>query len=442
MADNKAIEMLRTGLIGVIRGWLFVACLTAASIAPAQGDSDARVTKADALATFDEVWQLVRDHFYDPRLHGVDWNGLRATYRDTAGAAGSQAKLASLINRMLQELHATHTGYFTPADIAFYDLLTILSSGASGLDGNPAEQFPGGVVSYTGIGMFTREIEGRTFITGLLDGYAAKRAGLLVGDEIVDVDHRPFAPVESFRDKEGEQTTIAIRHKRDDTARRISVVPQTITPSYAYLEAMSDSVRVIDAGGFSIGYIHVWTFYGKDYWSRLQTKLFTNPLRDTDGLIVDMRDGWGGGSLEILRYFDPYMPRFETINRQGVTSTIGPKWRSHVALIVNQGTRSMKEVFTYGFRKYHYGEVIGTRTAGAALEAHGFLLKDGLLVLPISDVRLDGERLEGHGVSPTIEVPFDIRYADGQDPQLDRAVDALVKTLQAGAEKSASDGQQ
>src|SRR5262249_46508796 len=130
----------------------------------------------------------------------------------------------------------------------------------------------------------------------------------------------------------------------------------------------------------------------------------------------------------------------ETINRQGVTSIIGPKWRSRVALIVNQGTRSMKEVFTYGFRKYHYGEVIGTRTTGAALEAHGFLLKNGLLALPISDVRLDGERLEGHGVSPTIEVPFDIRYANGQDPQLDRAVDVLVKKLQA--EKSAGDGQQ
>jgi carboxyl-terminal processing protease len=387
------------------------------TIAWAQDSLDPRITSAEALATFDEVWRLVRVNFYDPKLRGLDWDAVRATYRDKAGAAGSQAKLAAVINRMLQELRTTHTGYYTPADIAFYDLLTILSSSSSGLDGNLTEQFPGGVVS-------------------------AEQAGLLVGDEIVDVDHRPFAPVESFRGKEGQQTTIAIRHTRNDTAHRISVVPQTITPGWVYLSAMEDSVRVIDAGGFSIGYIRVWTFYGKDYWELLQKKVFGGALRQTDGLILDMRDGWGGGSLEILRYFDPYMPVFETVNRQGVVSTVGPRWRSRVALIVNQGTRSMKELFTYGFVKYHYGDVIGTRTAGAALEAHGFLLKSGLLVLPISDVRVDGERLEGRGVSPTIEVPFDIRYANGQDPQFDRAVAVLVKKLQARAGKTASDGQQ
>jgi hypothetical protein len=33
------------------------------------------------------------------------------------------------------------------------------------------------------------------------------------------------------------------------------------------------------------------------------------------------------------------------------------------------------------------------------------------------------------GVAPTTEVPFDIRYAEGRDPQLDRAVAALVEKL-------------
>jgi carboxyl-terminal processing protease len=371
----------------------------------------------------------------------VDWDAVRASYRDEAGTAASQTQLAAVINRMLQELRASHIGYYTPADIAFYDLVTILSNYKRGLDGNLAEHFPTGIVSYTGVGMFTREIEGRTFVTGLLDGYPAKQAGLLVGDEIVDVDHEPFAPVESFQGKVGQQTTIAIRHRRDDTARRISVVPQTIVPGSAYLAAMSDSVRTIHVAGYSIGYVRIWTFYREDYWDVLHAKVFDRPLRRADGLILDMRDGWGGGSLDILQYFDPRTPVFKLINRQGATSTVSPTWQARVALIVNQGTRSMKELFAYGFRKYHYGDVIGTRTAGAALEAHGFLLKNGLLVLPVSDVWVDGERLEGRGVSPTIEVPFDIRYADGHDPQLDRALDVLVKKLQKGAGQSAGDGQ-
>jgi carboxyl-terminal processing protease len=98
-----------------------------------------------------------------------------------------------------------------------------------------------------------------------------------------------------------------------------------------------------------------------------------------------------------------------------------------VALLSNEGTRSGKEVLTYGFKKYGFGEVIGTRTAGALLAGRGFLLSDGsFLMVAVSDVTVDGERLEAKGVEPTIEVPFDLPYAGGRDPQLDKAVDVLA----------------
>ena len=38
---------------------------------------------------------------------------------------------------------------------------------------------------------------------------------------------------------------------------------------------------------------------------------------------------------------------------------------------------------------------------------------------------VDGQHLEGVGVTPTIEVPFDPAYAAGRDPQLERAVQVL-----------------
>ena len=71
--------------------------------------------------------------------------------------------------------------------------------------------------------------------------------------------------------------------------------------------------------------------------------------------------------------------------------------------------------------------MIGTRTAGALLAARAFLLyDDSLLLLAVDDVAVDGERLEGVGVAPTIEVPFPLRYAAGKDPQLDKAVEVLA----------------
>jgi carboxyl-terminal processing protease len=89
-------------------------------------------------------------------------------------------------------------------------------------------------------------------------------------------------------------------------------------------------------------------------------------------------------------------------------------------------SRSGKEVLAYGFEKYGLGEVIGSRTSGAVPEATAFLMRNGdLLLSAVDDVRLDGERLEGTGVDPTIAVPFDSRYSAGTDPQLDRAIAVL-----------------
>jgi carboxyl-terminal processing protease len=94
-------------------------------------------------------------------------------------------------------------------------------------------------------------------------------------------------------------------------------------------------------------------------------------------------------------------------------------------MLVNGGTRSGKEIFAYGFKKYGLGEVVGTRTEGAVLAATAFLIGGGLLLLAVQDVHVDGERLEGVGVAPTIEVQADPDSMDRSDPQLNRAIAVL-----------------
>jgi carboxyl-terminal processing protease len=106
------------------------------------------------------------------------------------------------------------------------------------------------------------------------------------------------------------------------------------------------------------------------------------------------------------------------------------QWRKPVVMLVNNGSRSGKEILAYGFQKYKLGKVIGTKTAGAVVGGSPFLLKDGnLLYLAVIDVLVDGERLEGKGVIPDIEVPFPLEYAQGKDPQLEKAVEVLLEQL-------------
>jgi carboxyl-terminal processing protease len=328
---------------------------------------------------------------------------------------------------MLAELDASHTGYYTRADTAYYDLADIFSWG---LRRQLPELFPDGKVAYTGIGVFTRSLEGKTFVSGVLGGLPADRAGLLVGDELMAVDGAPFEPVTSFAEQSGHKMTLTIRRERNGTPRHVTVAPTRIEPNDAFLDAMRASAKVIERGGARIGYIHVWSYARSDYQELLAQEISTGRLKDADALIWDLRDGWGGAQPDYLDIFNARAPTMVTTGRGGDRSVVNAKWRKPAAVLINGGTRSGKEVLTYGFKKYAYGPVIGTRSAGALLAARAFLLGGGgLLLLPVADVAIDGERLEGSGVTPTIEVPFDLPYAAGADPQLERAVDELARTL-------------
>jgi carboxyl-terminal processing protease len=397
---------------------LFIA-LVALPPARAEGDTDNRT------AVFDEVWRTVRNRFYD--LHGLDWSAIGERYRPQAAAAASGRERAAVINRMLAELHASHTAYYTPEETAYYDLADIFSRG---LRHEIEGSFPGGKVAYTGIGVFTRSIDGRTFVSGVLNGLPADEAGLLIGDELIAADGTPFEPVGSFADKGGRKVTLTIRRGRDGSPQNLTVRPERIEPNTAFLRAMRASAKVIERGGARIGYVHVWSYARDNYQELLAELISTGPLKDADALIWDLRDGWGGAVPDYLDIFNARAPTMVTTDRDGDHSVINAKWRKPAALLINAGTRSGKEVLAYGFKKYGYGPVIGMRSAGALLAARAFLLEGGgLLLLPVADVAVDGERLEGRGVTPTIEVPFDIPYAAGADPQLERAIDELVRTV-------------
>jgi carboxyl-terminal processing protease len=208
---------------------------------------------------------------------------------------------------------------------------------------------------------------------------------------------------------------------------QIRVAPAEIHPNAMFLAGLKASARVIAAGNNArIGYVHVWSYAGRRYQSALEQLIAEGPLRDADALVWDLRDGWGGAEPQYPDLFNARAPTMQVTDRNGETGQVNVKWRKPVAMLINAGTRSGKEVLAYGFKKYQLGELVGTRTEGAVLAATAFLIGGGsLLLLAVEDVLVDGERLEGVGVTPTIEVTFDSRYAAGADPQLERAVQLL-----------------
>ncbi len=102
-------------------------------------------------------------------------------------------------------------------------------------------------------------------------------------------------------------------------------------------------------------------------------------------------------------------------------------------MLVNQNSRSGKEILAFGFQQYKIGPVVGSKTAGAVVAGRPFIMQDGsVLYLAVADVLLnDKQRLEGKGITPDISVPFSLEYAQGADPQKERAIETTLAAVKA-----------
>src|SRR4029079_15255953 len=201
---------------------------------------------------------------------------------------------------MLSVLHASHTGYYTPDQVAYYDLADIFSGG---LRRALKERFPNGEVAYDGIGLATRFINGRHFISGVFDGFPAAKAGLMVGDEIISADGLPFTPVGSFAGKTSQKVRLAIRRDARSAPLTVDVTPEVLHPNEAYLAAMRNCARIIEKAGHKFGYVHIWSYARWQYQELLQ-ELVDGKFKDADALIRDLRDGWGGAQPDYLDIFN------------------------------------------------------------------------------------------------------------------------------------------
>ncbi|MBD2127031.1 S41 family peptidase [Microcoleus sp. ZQ-A2] len=381
------------------------------------------------LTTLNEVWQEVNDHFFDPNFNGVDWKAKREEYENRLKPAQSLEEASLVINQMLSELKTSHTHFYSKQEPAYYQLLGIFNRGSFRKE--LQKIFPNGKLDYTGIGIFTRDINGKTFISGILEGTPAARTGLKVGDEVIAVDGKAYQPIQSFLDKAEQEVKVSIQESPDPKSRKdVTVIPKKLNPDTLFLEAMRQSIKIIERNSKKIGYVHIWSYAGDQYQQLLVEEIGYGKLKDTEGLILDLRDGWGGAEPNYLNIFNKQVPGLTQMSRDGVKRTIDLQWRKPVVMVVNNGSRSGKEILAYGFKKYGLGKLIGTKTAGAVVGGSPFLLEDGnLLYLAVVDVWVDGERLEGKGVIPDIEVPFPLEYAQGKDPQFNKAVDVLLEQL-------------
>ncbi|WP_193194539.1 S41 family peptidase [Nostoc sp. MG11] len=381
---------------------------------------------------FQQVWQTVNDNFYDPKLNGVDWKAIGEKYKPQAEQAKSKEEFATVINQMLSELRTSHTRFYTQDEPAYYQLLGIFLPNNLELQKQLKKFFPKGKIEYSGIGIFTKNINGKTFVSAILDGSPAAKADLKVGDQLLSVDGKPYQPIQSFASKADQKVKLLIqRTPNASNQQEIAIAPKILDATTMFLDAQEASTQLIEQEGKKIGYVHIWSYAGEQYQQQLETNLIYGRLKNADGLILDLREGWGGASPSYLNIYTAEGPSLTSIPRNGRQNTYNFQWKKPVVMVVNEGSRSGKEILAFGFQQNKIGPVIGSKTPGAVVAGSPFLMQDGsVLYLAVADVFLNGnQRLEGKGITPDLSVPFSLEYARGADPQKQRAIETVVKAL-------------
>jgi carboxyl-terminal processing protease len=204
-----------------------------------------------------------------------------------------------------------------------------------------------------------------------------------------------------------------------------------IDPKKEWLKAQVAGTRILERQGRRVGYAPIWSCAGMEYQETLTTAL-RESLADVDALVLDLRGGWGGCNPDFVGLFDPAVPDLTRIRRDGSRSVFRSGWRRPLVVLIDGGSRSGKELVARALQKSRRAVIVGERSAGAVLAGRPFLLSDGsLLFLAVEDVLVDGERLEGTGVTPDVPVAADLPYAEGRDPQLERALGLAVEQLKA-----------
>jgi tricorn protease len=376
---------------------------------------------------FDDAWRTMKYRFYDPAMHGKDWDGARAKYQPLVEFVGDRQELLNIVNEMIGELNASHTGAAPP----------------------PRGREGGVATSHLGVELEADDAAGRYKVTHVYEEGPADKDWVKVsaGDYLIAINGKPVKAGDNYWEQLNHKLNRKIEvmfstKPSEDGAwkTRIEPVNQQAYSQLRYERWVKQRRDLVDKlSNGRIGYLHIQAM------NQPSLRRFEKELRESrnkEALIIDER--WnGGGNIEqellailVQREYQIWQPRGTEATGRPFAGFFGPK-----VVVQNWRSASNSEMFPAGFRALGLGKVIGTPTTGAVIGTGSYSLIDGSTVrTPGVGVFLaDKNRtnMENYGVKPDIFVensPED--NLAGRDRQIEVAVQELLKEIGSKAQQA------
>jgi tricorn protease len=419
--DSKEIFYIEQGRINVVT----LEGKTRALAVAAEMDVDFAREK---MQVFRQVWSYLHEHFYDPNFHSVNWDAMRAAYEPRIAGARTPDEMRRLLQLMVGELNASHSGVSAPF------------TGATPATGRLGLRFDR--VEY--------ETGGRLRVTEIIPlSPAALAREINVGDYLISVDGKEINSLTNLDEllnyKINRRVSLTVSSSADGANRReLAVRPVNAATEKAllYRKWVEDNrAYVARISNGRLGYVHMFDM-GSSSLSQLYVDLDAEN-HSREGVVVDVRNNNGGFvnvyAIDVLarRGYLTMTPRGQT--SAPARTVLGQRsLESPTILVTNQHSLSDAEDFAEGYRSLKLGKTVGEPTAGWIIYTWNQTLIDGSTVrLPRMKVTAsDGTNMELNPRPVDVQVsrPVGETYT-GRDSQLDTAVRELLKQLDRRAQK-------
>ena len=385
-----------------------------------------------SITIFDNFWQEAKANIY-PKIfvHEFFTETNYQTLKRKAGTASNIYELTPVINDFLQKLGVSHTHFFDNHSIDFYMFRSMFLTQDIAIP------------EVNHIGVQYSILDSQYVVREVLDGYPSALAGLRRGDILLKANGKPFHPYKSFNPVEKNITLIVLRNEKQISLKIDAV---TENPNLSFYNAMIQSTHTYEVGKQKVGYVHLWSGTHENILNKFK-EIIETEFHDMDGIILDLRGGFGGTWYE---YLDPFFPdrndffEYTWIDRDGEEKLNIPQSKANdvhfsgpMVVLINEGVRSGKEALAYQFKKSNRAILIGTNTKGAFTVGRGIFNEKELpyfLYLATGELLLDGTKVEGFGISPDIYVPYSLQESAPEDPQLNTAILEITKRIKTKVE--------
>lgn len=367
---------------------------------------------------FDHVTRYMKEKFYDPALHGVDWEFYKKEYEKFLPYINNNMDFSEMLSEMLGELNASHTGSGFRYNMPNSDQTASL-----------------GVLydwTYNGSGVKIAEIIEKGPLT-------KSDVNIKVGDVVEKIDGQDILAGQDFyqflNQKANKPLLLSILDPVAQKRWEQVVIPIALRQENELLYQRWIKNRRILTSKLSegkIGYTHVRSMDSRSYREAYSEILGRNI--QTQALVVDIRfngGGWLHDDLSTLLSGKKYY----TFAPRGVEMGIDPmnKWTKPSAVLVCEADYSNGHGFPYTYKALNLGKVIGAPIAGTMTAVWWETLIDNTLYFGIPQVGIkgtDGKYLENQELLPDVEVHQDPNeVVKGRDMQLEKAVEELMKGL-------------